>query len=84
MKIRAMLVLDDWRKFGTSESIYETKLGCLLSSGDLHSGATIQAEIELPDELAQEMIEASDQHGAYPVFRVVGSTPSHETQDQQT
>lgn len=55
-----------------SASIYATELGVELAGGDLHSGTTWEAIIlGLPADIKEEILAAYEQHGAYPVFRVV-------------
>ncbi len=65
------LVLEDWRKHGEPDSIYDTELGVELTMGDLHSGTTFPATVTLPAEVAREIEAAYAEHGAYPVFRLV-------------
>jgi len=68
-KRRICLVFDDWRQVGNPNSIYNSELGIQLSSGDLHSGTMLEAEISFSDEqIEKEIIEACEGHGAYPVF----------------
>ena len=67
MKIE--LVFDDWRVRKSWRSIYSTERGVELSSGDLHSGSTFRAEIELDAENEADLREAIA-NGAVPVFWV--------------
>lgn len=69
MKVK--LVFDDWRQIGKPDSIYNTELGLALSSGDLHSGTTFDAKVIIDENVMQEIREAMNEHGAYPVFRFV-------------
>ena len=68
--MKCSLVLEDWRQRERPDSIYSTKLGMELSSGDLHSGTTFEATVELPQDISLEVIDAWTQHKAYPVFRL--------------
>jgi hypothetical protein len=68
----AKLIFDDWRQCGQSDSIYQTDLGAELSSGYLHSGTVFTATVEFDDAQAAADIRAAwEQHGAYPVFRLM-------------
>ena len=69
--MKCRLVMDDWRQTGTAESIYATKLGVALSMGDMHSGTTFEAVVELPPDVAGEIETAWREHGAYPVLRLM-------------
>ena len=69
--MRCKLVLDDWRQLGNSESIYGTPLGWKLSLGDLHSGTTFDVEVRVSEDVEEEIIKAMQDHGAYPVFRLL-------------
>ena len=72
MKIK--LVFEDWRQVGKSESIYNTQLGMDLSCGDLHSGTTFDADITIPEDAEQEILQAYEDDKAYPVFRIIPQT----------
>lgn len=63
------LVFDDWQKLG--KSIYATELGLALSTGDLHSGTAFTVDIDLPEDVAREIITAAAEYGAHPVFRLL-------------
>jgi hypothetical protein len=67
MKVK--LVFNDWRLKGSVISIYNTPLGVELSMGDLHSGTTFDAELNINSETENEIKEALKQ-GAYPVFAI--------------
>jgi hypothetical protein len=69
--LNCKLVFDDWRQFVVPYSIYNTQLGLDLSSGDLHSGTTFSAVVRLPEKIEQEIKDAYEEHGAYPVFRLI-------------
>lgn len=65
MKIK--LIFFDWLKAG--KSVYNTKEGIILNSGDFHSGTTFSGEIKLDEEQTMEL----KQHmklGYQPVFWV--------------
>ena len=65
------IVLEDWRQHGNPNSVYSTPLGLELTSGDLHSGTTFHASLELPKETQADIQRAAMEHGAYPVFAVI-------------
>lgn len=69
--MKCRLVMEDWRRTGEPGSIYSTPLGVQLSLGDLHSGTTLDAVIELPADITAQMKAAWREHGAYAVFRVM-------------
>jgi hypothetical protein len=66
------LIFDDWRQAGQPDSIYQTDLGAELSSGDMHSGTVFTAILQFDRaQAAADIRDAWEQHGAYPVFRVM-------------
>ncbi len=66
------LVFDDWRQHRIIGSIYARPSRDLnLASGQIHSGASFVATIELPEEVVKEISKAHLDHGAYPVFQLV-------------
>ncbi len=65
MKIKVWVSFLDWTEKGTS--IYCTEKGVDLSMGVFHSGSTFDAEIELEQDDAQELIEAM-QNGYQPCW----------------
>jgi hypothetical protein len=65
------VVMDDWRQEGVATSIYGTELGLSLSTGDMHSGTTFEAKVELPPAVLADVLEAWREHRAYPVFRLI-------------
>lgn len=70
--MKVELVLNDWKKIGCCNSIYNTDLGVQLSSGDLHSGTIFEAEINFKDQdIADEIKRHWDKHKAYPVFNLI-------------
>lgn len=64
--MRVNLVFYDWIEEESGESIYCTEEGMELSLGDLHSGTTFTAEIELEDY--QGEFEIAAENGIVPVF----------------
>jgi hypothetical protein len=78
VKIKVQLVFDDWRMARVVGSIYSTKIGVELSKGNLHSGSCFDAEIEIDDYEAQEIIDAWERHEAYPVFSVTDAQQIHD------
>ena len=60
MGMKCRLVMEDWRQIGKPDSIYNTQEGLELSGGDLHSGTTFEADIELPEPLADEITAAME------------------------
>ena len=54
------LVFNDWRGWNKDGygSIYNTEKGVELSLGDLHSGSTFDATIEVDEETAAQLTEA--------------------------
>lgn len=68
MKVRVRLVFEDWQQGGMS--VYHREEGVRLSMGDLHSGSTFRAEIELGPDAAEDLVEAL-QDGYTPVFYVI-------------
>jgi hypothetical protein len=81
MKIR--LVFDDWRKWDLEklrvESVYGTQRGLELSTGDLHSGSTFEAEIELDAEEV-ERVRGAFAENIHPVF---SAYPAEAGKDQK-
>lgn len=73
--MKCRLVMEDWRQIGTADSIYSTPLGVDLSMGDMHSGTTFEAVVELPLDVAEEIETAWREHGAYPVLRLMPNSP---------
>lgn len=69
--MRVKIVFDDWRQVGKADSIYQTELGGDLSSGDLHSGTTFDAELTVDAATEREIKRAWVYAGAYPVFSVM-------------
>jgi hypothetical protein len=69
--MKCRLVMEDWRQVGNAESIYSTPLGVSLSMGDMHSGTTFEAVVELSPDIATEIETAWREHGAYPVLRLM-------------
>ena len=69
--MKCRLVMEDWCKIGQLRSIYNTPLGVELSMGDMHSGKTFEAVVELSPYVAADIEEAWLKHGAYPVMRVM-------------
>ena len=66
------LILDDWRKLGEPDSIYNTPLGLALSCGDLHSGSSFNVVVDFVDQaIKSEIANAFKKHKAYPVFRLL-------------
>jgi len=65
MKVK--LVFSDWKKNG--QSVYGEKAGIILSIGDLHSGSTFEATIDLPYE-EELRIKQALKEGYYPEFYV--------------
>ena len=74
--MRCAIIFEDWRKLGDSKSIYNTPLGLELSSGDLHSGTTFPAQIQLDPNVEEEIINAMQHHKSYPVFRIIPNDKS--------
>ena len=72
--MKCRLVMEDWRQIGTADSIYSTPLGVDLSMGDMHSGTTFEAVVELPSDVAEEIETAWREHGAYPVLSLMPNT----------
>jgi hypothetical protein len=69
--MKCRLVMEDWRQVGTPHSIYNTEIGVALSLGDMHSGTTFEAVVELPPGVQAEIEAAWRDHGAYPVLRLM-------------
>lgn len=69
--VRVKMVLDDWRRVGEVDSIYDTERGIQLSLGDLHSGTTFDATIVLREEVMKEIMLAWKQDKSFPVFSVM-------------
>lgn len=70
--LHVKIVFEDWRKHGVLQSIYNTEEGLRLSTGQLHSGTTFRALVELPFDPEQEReIEDALAEGYCPVFRVI-------------
>ena len=69
--MKCKIIFEDWKQIGKAESIYDTELGLSLSSGDFHSGTTLDAEITIEKHLEEEIIEAMEKHKAYPVFSII-------------
>jgi hypothetical protein len=76
------LALDDWRQVGESESVYETPLGTVLTTGDLHSGTTFEAVIKLSPSVLAEIARLWREYGAYPVLRVMPQQPREKNDEQ--
>lgn len=69
--LECKLIMEDWRQEGKSESIYDTELGIDLSMGELHSGTTFNARVEISADVAQEIENSYKEHGCYPVLRLI-------------
>jgi hypothetical protein len=78
MKIKCKLVFEDWRQRGQLGSIYNSEYGLRLSSGDLHSGTTFPAVVEIDDKTAGDIVKAGQLGGAYPVFAIVDASNKEE------
>ena len=67
----------DWRQVGEALSIYGTPLGVALSAGQLHSGTTFAAEVELPPDVESDIRAGWLEHKAYPVLRLMPHDEAH-------
>jgi hypothetical protein len=68
----AKLVFIDWQD-DTGASVYQTEIGVQLSLGDLHSGSTFDAMIDLDYDDARLVRDAA-RLGYHPVMRVEPAT----------
>lgn len=67
--MRVALIFEDWQD-PNGVSIYSTEEGVELSMGDLHSGSTFYAELEVDEDTAEELHRANAS-GCKAIFRVV-------------
>jgi len=63
------LIFDDWRD-KNHKSIYSTETGIELSLGDLHSGTTFDATIDL-SPYDENLFKKARSEGIYPVFYAI-------------
>lgn len=78
MKVK--LVFSNWMMCG--KSIYQTEEGVLLTTGDFHSGATFEADIDVLDEENEEELKAALQSGYEPVFYALLADDVEKPTDQ--
>ncbi|MFH1226820.1 MAG: hypothetical protein V1701_02815 [Planctomycetota bacterium] len=67
MKIN--MSFEDWKPHNSGFTIYPTKEGVRLSSGDFHSGTVFEAEIKLDAE-NETFLRESLKQGYNPIFRI--------------
>jgi hypothetical protein len=76
MKLKVALVFEAWGQVGDIDGNFQgTELECELKMGQLHGGTTFYTEIELPDQEAQEILDAWREHQAFPSFVVLDPEP---------
>lgn len=72
--MKCKIIFEDWQMKGIYGSVYQCPVGVELSSGDLHSGTTFDADITIHAAGIEDEIQAAmNEHHSYPVFKVVVS-----------